>query len=61
MKKKKIKPKEEEGILITKHSEFKFTYLENAQNVSQALELGGYFVKLSKDNGIYLVEIYSSR
>ena len=45
-KKKTIKKPEE--ITLTKYTEFRFTYIENAQNLSQAVELGGYYAKINK-------------
>lgn len=58
-KKKTIKKPEE--ITLTKYTEFRFVHLENAQNLSQAVELGGYYAKLSRENSTYTVEIFSSR
>lgn len=46
------------ALKIEKIVSFTFAYLENAQNVSQALEIGGYFVKIDKSNGHYEVIVY---
>jgi hypothetical protein len=51
----KIKPF---TIKLEKICDFKFIYFEDAQNLSQAIELGGYFAKISKLEGTYKVDIY---
>lgn len=61
LKMKKVNKKKEveiRKILLASKCEFRFSHFENAQNLSQALELGGYFCKLSRQDGGYLVEVY---
>ena len=48
-----------EKIKIQLHSVFNFAYLENLQNVAIALVMSGYFVQVHKDNGNYILEVYT--
>ena len=63
--KKKIKKGEyyqgmkKEKIKIQLHSVFDFAYLENLQNVAIAVVMSGYFVQVHKDNGNYILEVYT--
>lgn len=51
--KKKI---EKQNIELYTH--FSFAYVENLQNVANALMLSGYFVKAHRDWSAYILNVY---
>jgi len=55
--KKKIEEKIE-TLKVKKHSEFKFAYIENCQNVAMALARSGYFINIRLDQSTYILSIY---
>lgn len=57
--KKELKPKyEDKIIMLGGMCEFRVTYLDNAQNISQAVQLAGYYSKIARFDGTYVVEIF---
>lgn len=44
---------------IFHHTKFKLAYEENVQRIAFALSLAGFYIKISKENGSFALDVYS--